>query len=95
MSLAERDELIQKLNNALNMVCEEVENVKKRINKTENPHMKNILPESENEQGAIDNLLSYLEESLQSTDNKQVKKKIKLAMKQVSSTIKKKSSDSV
>ena len=95
MSLAERDELIQKLNNALNMVCEEVENVKKRINKTENPHMKNILPESENEQGAIDNLLSYLEESLQSTDDKQVKKKIKLAMKQVSSTIKKKSSDSV
>jgi hypothetical protein len=95
MSLAERDELIQKLNNALNMVCEEVENVKKRVNKTENPHMKNILPESENEQGAIDNLLSYLEESLQSTDNKQVKKKIKLAMKQVSSTIKKKSSDSV
>jgi len=71
MSLAERDELIQKLNNALNMVCEEVENVKKRVNKTENPHMKNILPESENEQGA------------------------KLAMKQVSSTIKKKSSDSV
>ena len=95
MSLAERDELIQKLNNALNMVCEEVENVKKRVNKTENPHMKNILPESENEQGAIDNLLSYLEESLQSTDNKQIKKKIKLAMKQVSSTIKKKSSDSV
>jgi hypothetical protein len=95
MSLAERDELIQKLNNALNMVCEEVENVKKRVNNTENPHMKNILPESENEQGAIDNLLSYLEESLQSTDNKQVKKKIKLAMKQVSSTIKKKSSDSV
>jgi hypothetical protein len=95
MSLAERDELIQKLNNALNMVCEEVENVKKRVNKTENPHMKNILPESENEQGAIDNLLSYLEESLQSTDDKQVKKKIKLAMKQVSSTIKKKSSDSV
>ena len=95
MSLAERDELIQKLNNALNMVCEEVENVKKRVNKTENPHMKNILPESENEQGAIDNLLSYLEESLQITDDKQVKKKIKLAMKQVSSTIKKKSSDSV
>ena len=95
MSLAERDELIQKLNNALNMVCEEVENVKKRVNKTENPHMKNILPESENEQGAIDNLLSYLEESLQSTDDKQVKRKIKLAMKQVSSTIKKKSSDSV
>jgi len=95
MSLAERDELIQKLNNALNMVCEEVENVKKRVNKTENPHMKNILPESENEQGAIDNLLSYLEESLQSTDDKQVKKKIKLAMKQVSSTIKKKYSDSV
>tara|TARA_Y100000591_G_C21598556_1_gene576844 strand:+ start:158 stop:445 length:288 start_codon:yes stop_codon:yes gene_type:complete len=95
MSLAERDELIQKLNNALNMVCEEVENVKKRVNNTENPHMKNILPESENEQGAIDNLLSYLEESLQSTDDKQVKKKIKLAMKQVSSTIKKKSSDSV
>ncbi len=95
MSLAERDELIQKLNSALNMVCEEVENVKKRVNKTENPHMKNILPESENEQGAIDNLLSYLEESLQSTDDKQVKKKIKLAMKQVSSTIKKKSSDSV
>ncbi len=95
MSLAERDELIQKLNNALNMVCEEVENVKKRVNKTENPHMKNILPESENEQGAIDNLLSYLEESLESTGDEQVKKKIKLAMKQVSSTIKKKSSDSV
>ena len=95
MSLAERDELIQKLNNALNMVCEEVENVKKRVNKTENPHMKNILPESENEQVAIDDLLSYLEESLESTGDEQVKKKIKLAMKQVSSTIKKKSSDSV
>ena len=48
MSLAERDELIQKLNSALNMVCEEVESVKKRVIKTENPHMKGILPESVN-----------------------------------------------
>ena len=95
MSLAERDELIQKLNSALNMVCEEVESVKKRVIKTENPHMKGILPESENQQAAIDDLLSYLEESLESTGDQQVKKKIKLAMKQVSSTIKKKSSDSV
>ena len=87
--------IIIMVNRKVEFILWKRQSVKKRVIKTENPHMKGILPESENEQGAIDDLLSYLEESLKSTDDKQVKKKIKLAMKQVSSTIKKKSSDSV
>tara|TARA_Y100000591_G_C21467895_1_gene514161 strand:- start:211 stop:498 length:288 start_codon:yes stop_codon:yes gene_type:complete len=95
MSLGERDEIIQKLNAAFNVVCDEVDTVKRKLKESGNPYIKEKLDETENISDAINDLKSYLEESLDSTDNKQVKKKIKLAIKQLDSSIKKKSSDSV
>ena len=95
MSLGERDEIIQKLNTAFSMVCDEIDTVKRKLIDSGNPYIKEKLDESENISDAVHDLKSYLEESLNSTDNEQVKKKIKLAIKQLDSSIKKKSSNSV
>ena len=95
MSLVERDVLMRQLNNALDMINDEVENVHKKVQQTENQHMKHILPVSGNTQNAVDQIKRYLEESLNSTDDLQVKKKIKLAIKQMDHSLNKKSSNSI
>jgi hypothetical protein len=57
--------------------------------------MKHSLKETDDEQKEVNNIVTYLEESLKSTDNEQIKKKIRLAIKQVKSTINKKSNINV
>jgi len=47
------------------------------------------------EKKEVKNIIGYLEESLKSTDDDLIKKKIRLAIKQVNSTINKKSNNNV
>jgi hypothetical protein len=95
MSLAERDALLQQLNIAMNKVCDEVDNIKEKASSSRNSYMKHLLEEIGDEEKEVNNIVTYLEESLKSTDNEQIKKKIRLAIKQVKSTINKKSNINV
>jgi hypothetical protein len=57
--------------------------------------MKHSLEEIGDEEKEVKNIIDYLEESLNSTDNEQIGKKIRLAIKQVKSSINKKSNNNV
>lgn len=95
MDLADRDALLQQLNIAMNKVCDEVDNIKEKASSSSNPYMKHYLKETKDEKREVNNIIGYLEESLKSTDNDLIKKKIRLAIKQVKSTINKKSNINV
>ena len=86
MSLAERDALLQQLNIAMNKVCDEVDNIKEKASSSRNSYMKHSLEEIGDEEKEVKNIIDYLE---------QIKKKIRLAIKQVKSTINKKSNNNV
>ena len=95
MSLAERDALLQQLNIAMNKVCDEVDNIKEKASSPRNSYMKHSLEEIGDEEKEVKNIIDYLEESLNSTDNEQIGKKIRLVIKQLKSSINKKSNNNV
>jgi hypothetical protein len=79
----------------MNKVCDEVDNIKEKASSSRNSYMKHSLEEIGDEEKEVKNIIDYLEESLNSTDNEQIGKKIRLAIKQVKSSINKKSNNNV